>query len=136
MKKFLALTLLLVSSMAVSKVYADVIKLKAYNFAYRAVENGSWTDWSDWSDCNILVVLNTDKERLTIYSKETQEYDIISCDDWESDGKGGKVMEIQCIDAEGLRCNVRWRVDNEGEQQVYVDYNDVSFVYNVVNKDW
>ena len=136
MKKLLIFTFLLVSSCMASVTYASVSKLTAYSVAYKYVDdNGEWTQWTDWEDCNILVVLNLDKDRLSIYSNTTQEYDIISYDDWESDGEGGKVAGFDCVDAEGLRCRVRWRIAKDMSHQVYVDYNDFCFVYNVVSKD-
>lgn len=136
MKKLLILIILLVSFCMASVAHASVSKLTAYSWAYKyVVDDGQWTAWSDWEDCNILVVFNPDKDRITIYSSTTQEYDIISMDDWESDGEGGKVTEFDCVDAEGLRCGVRWRIDKDGDQQVYVDYNDFRFVYNLKSKD-
>lgn len=136
MKKFLAIIVLTLASFCLSEAYASATKLKAYSFAFKSAdENGKWTDWTDWEECNILVVFNADKERITIYSKETQEYDMVSADDWESDGDGGKVSEIACVDGDGERCTVRWRIDKDGGQQVYVDYPTFCFVYNVRLKD-
>lgn len=136
MKKLLIFTILLVSLCMASVAHASVSKLTAYSVAYKYVDDdGQWTSWSDWEDCNILVVLNPDKLRITIYSNTTQEYDIISVGDWESDGEGGEVTEYDCVDAEGLRCGVRWRIDKDGDEQMYVDYNDFCFVYNLVGKD-
>ena len=63
--------------------------------------------------------------------KETQEYDVISSEEEVSDHQGGTVTEYHCIDKDGLRCSLRLRVEKNDNIQLYVDYNDISFVYNV-----
>ena len=131
MKKFFALTLLLFASVFASHAYAEVLKLKAYSFSARSTDHyGNWSDWADWSDCNILVVIGEDS-RVKIYSKENQEYDIISSEEEVSDHQGGTVTEYHCIDKDGLRCSLRLRVEKNDNIQLYVDYDNLSFVYNV-----
>ena len=131
MKKFFALTLLLFASVFASHAYAEVFKLRAYSASMRSTDRyGNWSDWADWSDCNILVVIGEDS-RVKIYSKETQEYDVISSEEEVSDHQGGTVTEYHCIDKDGLRCSLRLRVEKNDNIQLYVDYNDISFVYNV-----
>ena len=131
MKKFLVFTLLLFASVFASHAYAEVTKLKAYSFSARSTDRyGNWSDWTDWSDCNILVV-SDDDSRVKIYSEETQEYDIISSEEEVSDHQGGTVTEYHCIDKDGLRCSLRLRVEKNDNIQLYVDYNDISLVYNV-----
>lgn len=131
MKKFLVFTLLLFASVFASHAYAEVLKLKAYSASMRSTDHyGNWSDWADWSDCNILVVIGEDS-RVKIYSKETQEYDIISSEEEVSDHQGGTVTEYHCIDKDGLRCSLRLRVEKNDNIQLYVDYDNLSFVYNV-----
>lgn len=130
MKKIIALLILLV--VALSSV-AEVLKYKATAFAFKMYdyEREHWTDWTDWSDCNILVVVDSDKDLITIYSQQTQEYDIIEYLGEEEDTGGGVLAKFNCIDQDGSRCNVRVRVQHDGQLQLYVDYNDASWVYNV-----
>lgn len=132
MKKFLAIVIILLSSLAVSKSYAEVTKYTAYSLAMKTADNrGNWSKWSDWESCSILIVIDFDKERLTIYSHKTQVFDIISYEDWESDGEGGRTMSLSCVDDEGLRCTLRYRQDKDGDLQLYVDYNNLMYVYNI-----
>lgn len=123
MKKFFALTLLLFASLFASHAYAEVFKLRAYSASMRSTDR-----YGNWSDCNILVV--SDDSRVKIYSEETQEYDIISSEEIR-DSKGVKATEFHCVDKNGLRCSLRLRVEKNDNIQLYVDYNDISFVYNV-----
>lgn len=112
---------------------AEVLKYKATSFAFKMYDYNRerWTDWTDWDDCNILVVVDSDKDLISIYSQQTQEYDIIEYLGEEEDADGGISANFNCIDQDGNRCNVRVRVQQNGQQQLYVDYNDASWVYNV-----
>lgn len=108
----------------------DVIKLQATAYSYKTTNNyGNWTDWSDWTECNILVVIKND--RVNIYSNTPQEYDIYDSQDAISDGEGGTVMTFKCVDKEGERCDIRIRILASESVQLYVDYSNFMFVYNV-----
>ena len=109
---------------------AQVLKFDATDFAYRTNYNGRWSDWTDWEDCSILVVLNTDKEEINIYSAEPQELTIYAGDgEFYPDNSGGKQAEFKCVDLDGQRCTVRIRIQGDGQWQLYVDYSNISYVY-------
>ena len=126
MKKIVSLMMLLI--VALPSV-AEVIKYKATSFALKTYDYNRerWTDWTDWETCNILVVVDSDKDLITVYSQQTQEYDIIEYLGEEEDN-GGALVRFNCVDQDGGKCNVRLRVQNDGQQQLYVDYNDASWV--------
>ena len=129
MKKIIALLLLLIAALP---SVAEVIKYKATSFALNIYDYDaqSWTDWSDWQGCNILVVVDAGKDLITVYSQETQEYDIVEYLGEEEDNNGA-LIKFNCVDKDGGKCNIRVRVQNDGQQQLYVDYNDASWVYNI-----
>lgn len=117
--------------------YADVTKLRTSSIAYQYYNeySGVWGDWGPWQDCNVLIVIDDRGERIIIYSQETQEYDIIAFtkenEDYES-----KSYHYDCIDAKGLRCQVRLRIydDYSKGSQLYIDYSDMRWVYSIYNK--
>lgn len=127
LKRVLLLTLLFLSF---AQVQAEVVKLKATSFAYMTQTNYGWTDWTDWESCNILVVVNVDKDIITIYSNETQEYDIVEELDSETDSKSIS-YKFLCVNEDGNRCHVRLRVLDSGQMQLYIDFSDARWVYNV-----
>lgn len=99
------------------------------------MENGYWTEWSDWESSHMLVVISMDRQVINIYSEELQEYDIYEYIGEESDSGGGRSLKFNCVDRDGLRCQVRIRVMSDGQQQLYVDYSDVIFVYGIEEKN-
>lgn len=129
MKKVITLFALL---LLCTGMYADVWKYTATAISAKYTNvYGNWTDWSDWEYCNILVVINTNTSRINIYSKETQEYDIIGVDDEYIDNTGGTNYPFECVDAEGKRCGIRLRIQSNGQEQLYVGYSDFMLVYNI-----
>lgn len=132
MKKLFLLICLLAT---VTVAQAEVIKLQATSYAYKYQNDyGYWTDWTDWEYTSVLIVVNTDNNRINIYSNTPQEYDIYDYGRTQYDDDGGETTTLKCIDADGLRCEVRIRVERNGNRQLYIDYNDAMWVYNIVNK--
>ena len=130
MKKFLLVCIC--ACLAYGTAVAEVIKLKATEFAIKTKnDNGKWTKWTDWEETSCLIVINGDKDRINIYSAVTQEYDIIEDDGEEESDDGSVSHTFKCIDADGDRCDVRFRVQKDGQLQLYVDYADAMWVYNV-----
>ncbi len=108
---------------------AEVLKLRATSYSYKEADaEGNWGEWSEWEASSVLIVINND--RITIYSKVTQEYDVYDGSDFEDDYGGGRSMEMKCVDRNGLRCGIRLR-QKDDYWQLYVDYDDAMWVYNV-----
>ena len=112
---------------------SQVLKFRSFSSCIKSKTSYGWTKWSEPTENNILIVFNLDKERITIYSKETQVYDIYRTYKRETDSDGDYTYKYSCIDADGLRCSIRWVKLNsqEGRLQVYIDYSDTMWMYNV-----
>jgi hypothetical protein len=131
MKKFLIVLLLAMGIATTAE--AQVMKYRATDVAFRyEISSGNWSNWSDWEKSSVLVVLNLNNATVQIYSQETQEFDIVgSVSDWTSDSKGGQQFEVSCVDKDGKRCHMRFRKQGDGQLQLYVDYSDFMYVYNI-----
>ncbi len=111
---------------------AQTYKFQTYSFSIRSKNSyGVWSDWSKWEASDMLVVINQDKDRITIYSRKMQEYDIYDYEGEEDDRYGGTTISYRCVDDDGLRCGIRLRVQADGSLQLYVDYNDAMWVYGL-----
>ena len=79
----------------------------------------------------MLVVINLDRNIINIYSEERQDYDIYEYLGEESDSDGGNSLKLNCVNKDGLRCQVRLRIQSDGSKQLYVDFNDMMWVYGL-----
>ena len=116
--------------MTAIEAFAQNYKFMSTDFAMKVKNDyGYWTDWTEWEESHCLININLDREEIHIYSNEPQEFSIYDSTDSEYDSDGGEQMKFMCIDADGLRCVVRLRVQSDGQAQLYVDYNDLMYVY-------
>jgi hypothetical protein len=130
MKKFLILIVCLFSFVTISN--AQVVNwFKATSFSYRYVDDyGYWTNWSKWEECNIRIQFLYSKDVIIIYSNKTQNYKIINMVEPPYD-PNGVTVKYQVYDSDGDYGYIRLRVEDNGNSQIYVDFNNISWVYNV-----
>ena len=108
---------------------AQTYKFYSTDFAYKAKDTyGYWSDWSDWEKSRCLISIRLDREVINIYSEDTQEFDIYG-EIGEKEDENGSSIILSCIDKNGLRCNVKFRRQNSGVLQLYIEYNDLMYVY-------
>jgi len=108
------------------------IKMKTTSIAYNYKENGySWANWSDFEEASMLVLMDLDRERITIYSKETQVYDIAKDEGKTTDSDGDEFYSFLCVNEDGKACRIRLAKLNSqgGRNQLYVEFDDMKWVY-------
>lgn len=130
MKTFLSFVILFLCCQSLD---AQVYKLKATGFSMKyEIDEYTWSEWADWEESNVLCTIDVQTDRITIYSKETQVYDVIEKEEEVIDDEGDWTLPFICIDQDGGRCRIRLMKRAEDEQlQLYVDYNDMKWVYDV-----
>lgn len=88
--------------------------------------------WGEWHDSDALLVMDLDdKQRLTIYSKMVQKYDIIEMSKKYSDKDGDTNFNFSCVDQDGVSCFVThcFCESQKGKEQIYIRYNNVTWAY-------
>lgn len=110
---------------------AQAYYFETSQFAYKVKYSGYWTDWTDWEDSKLIITINLDTDVIAIYSPSLQVYQITKyIQDYEDEG-GGYQKEYAFIDQDLKRGIIRLRKENTGNSQVYVEYDDAMWVYNV-----
>ena len=128
MKKAFFLTLILILGF-MANASAQTYKFYSTDFAYKTKNSdGYWSRWSDWEESKCLVTISLDREVINIYSETPQEFDIYD-EIGESEDENGTSLTLRCVDKDGLRCWVRFRRQHDGVLQLYVEYNDIIYVY-------
>ena len=105
-------------------------------FAYKeAITIGeSWGEWSEWMASNIPVTINLDDDVIIVYSKMRQTFRILRYVGEYPDDMGGEQYEWKAIDQDNDRCRIRFRVDINGKRQLYIEYANIKWVYNLKKK--
>lgn len=106
----------------------------AETFWYRATElaiKPIGCRWSDWEGCNIRISINNVSGVVEVYSAKHQTY-LIQYELEAPYDSSGVTYKFQAIDEDNVYCIIRLRVETNGNSQFYVDYRDVTWVYNVI----
>lgn len=114
--------------------FGEQLWYRTTGFKQAAVYNGSYNWPSQWEPSNINICIDTDNDMVTIYSPRTQVYAI-----YESynngnayrDSGGGQTVKFYAVDHDYDKCTIRLRVESNGNSQIYVDFSNVAWVYNV-----
>ncbi len=97
--------------------------------------NGKWGEWSDLDLVNILVSLDTDKNRIVVYSQVVQLFEIIVYQQ-EEENDNDIVHSFTCKDNNGDDCtlSIITRKKQGNRKQLYINYNNNRIiVYNIFN---
>lgn len=125
MKRFTSLFVIMLLSISIS---AQVHHFKSEYLAIK-VENNEWTDWEE---TEVLIVVNLNEDKMTIYSKERQDFSIV--EEIESKTKQEyKSTRLLAVDKDGLQCHVEIVYYNDSKLVIYIRYLDVQIAYQIKN---
>jgi hypothetical protein len=127
-KKIFALLVGLIISFSAA---CQTVWFTAFQFAYKY---SNWSDWTPWYTCNIDLKLDFDTDQIVIYSQKIQVYQVYSYDGEGTDSDGGSQIQFSVIDQDYDRGKIRLRIERNGNSQIYVDFSNVRWVYNVVRQ--
>lgn len=129
--KVLLLTLVM-TFVTTNDLFAQVNYFKTTEFASKKKNSsGNWGSWSDWQPSDMLVKVDLDNDIVTIFSPTRQVYQITEHIKTYTDNSGGKQMEFAFIDQDGDRGHIRFRVETNNNNQIYIDFSNMSWCYNV-----
>ena len=134
MHKFLiTLTLIFVTGSTV--IHGQFFKYKSTSVSIRyKLDEKNWSDWSEPREAIILITIDVNNDRITIYSSKTQIYEILIHEDKIV---GDDIYSHYCLGENGKKCRVNLVLRNSKNKllQLYVNYPDVSWVYNIYPLD-
>ena len=111
--------------------FSQIINFKATSVAIKEVGY----KWSDWKKCDILITFNLRTDKVIIYSRSIQIYKVLTQGQSYIDESGGEQVKYDVIDQDDDLGDMRLRVERNGNSQIYIDFADVSWVYNVIRID-
>ena len=95
---------------------------------------GEWGNWSDLQETKLVILLDTTKNRLVVYSQEVQWYDILAYEK-EEETNENIVYPFSCKDEEGyaVTISIITRKNQANRKQLYITRNNYILVYNIEN---
>lgn len=132
--KLLKLILLLVFAVfGMESATAQSYKLTTKNFSVmEKTPRGTWGKWSDLQDAKLVGTIDTNKNRIVIYSQEVQLYTITTYGKREENDTD-IIYPFICQDADGVKFTISLitRKKQNYRKQLYINHPDVIVVYNL-----
>jgi hypothetical protein len=135
MKIIKTLILFLFLSIGIQKTFSQTYKFEATGFSVLEKDKtGSWGIWSDLQPVNIVITLDTNRNRIIVYSKEIQLYEIQNYEQ-RQDSETDEIYPFVCkdIDGEPFTISIITRKNQGSRKQLYINQKNVIIVYNIVN---
>jgi hypothetical protein len=97
-------------------------------------QKGDWGKWSDLKEASIVITLDTNKNRIVIYSQEIQLYSIVKYQP-EEENETDIINAFSCSDDDGnpFTISIITRKNQGNRKQLYINQKDFIVVYNIVN---
>lgn len=111
------------------------VPIQAQTYYYKAFQfscKETYGSWIDWQPTDILITINLSSDVVNIYSNKTQIYKIVKYVKNYTDTSGGRQIEFKFIDQDYDRGTMRLRTETNGNSQMYIDFANVMWVYNLV----
>lgn len=102
------------------------------SFSMKKVVKGEWTDWSEWEESGMIITMNLTKDVVEILSPKAQIYNITENKGLYFDQEDGRNVNFSFVDQEGYKGTMRLRIEKNGNSQMYIEYANVMWVYNLI----
>lgn len=135
MTKLKIFIIFLVLTTAVQTAKAQVYRFQTTGFSVMERNpKGVWGKWSDIQKAEIIITLDTNKDRIIVYSQEIQLYRILEYKP-EEENENDLVYSFDCADEDGrpFMISIITRKNQGGRKQMYINQKDVILMYNIVN---
>ena len=130
MKKYLLILLCFISISG----YAQVQWYRTTQYAEATIINNRYY-WGDWESSNMRLCIDIGNDQIIVYSPRIQIYQVYGVYNNGQpyvDDSGGTNIKFYVIDQDYDRGSIRLRVEKNGNSQIYIDFSNVAWVYNVV----
>jgi hypothetical protein len=97
-------------------------------------QKGKWGKWSDMEKAKIIISLDTNKNRIIVYSQEVQLYNILEYSE-KIENEDDIIYNFVCEDNDKLpfTISIITRKKQENRKQLYINQDNVIVVYNIEN---
>jgi hypothetical protein len=127
MKKKIIILMLLLLSISTNAREIDYYS----NFtSYKRLVDNTWTDWSDWEYCHHKITITEDS--ITINKGTETEIYMVETEYEVQKDSNSETFKFKVIDDYERVLYIRLRFQYNGVAQLYIDYDDVVYAYNLI----
>ena len=113
---------------------AQVYKFQTTGFSVmEKMDKGGWSDWSKLQKSQMIITLDTKKDRIVVYSQELQLYKILKYREKEENATD-IVQAFDCQDSDGetFTISIITRKNQGNRKQLYINQKRVVISYNII----
>lgn len=126
------MTLVMFLTMSIGTLKANINDNVQYYKAYQYTQKMSYeSEFDDWTTVNIPIVFNLTTDQIIIYSQRTQTYYIYKYETYTSN-EGLNAIRFYFVDQDVDKGTCRLLIRKDGTSQIYIDFANITWVYNVV----
>lgn len=126
---------LLILIFGIQGIYSQVYRFQATGFSVLEKNNkGKWGKWSDLEKTSLVISLDTNKNRIVVYSQEIQFYEILNYVELlENDTDEIYSFECKDVDGQAFTISIITRKKQGNRKQLYINQENVILAYNIIN---
>lgn len=96
-----------------------------------------WGKPTDWMESSILITVDAEKQRIVLYAREIETYDVVRTEGVVNNSDGSKGWSFFCVDQRGSPCRVRIVDFNNGidSSVLQIRHDIVEIMYKIYSLD-
>ena len=109
---------------------AQVLNFRSEAYSQRSLTTYGWSDWSNWKSSNVLITINLNNDRVTIYSNRNQCYQIYDYTGHYMDGNT-ECIDYRFYDQDGDIGTMTLAMKSNGQSEIYIRFANIQWAYVV-----
>lgn len=95
-------------------------------------EKGKWSAYPPFKETKVVVVFDSNKNRITIYSEQLQFYKIVNYKE-EAKTNNAEIVTFECLNQDNEACIISIYTYKKGDikNRLYVNFKDHAISYNM-----
>jgi hypothetical protein len=117
-----------------SSAIAQTHSFQTTGFSIMEHTDKGWGKWSDITPSKMVITLDTNKDRIVVYSQEVQLYRIMNYEP-KQETENDIVYGFSCADEDGrtVTISIITRKKQNNRKQMYITHKGVVLMYNIIN---